>query len=555
MKRISCYLFLILSSSALFSQNKKFTQQDTLRGSITNERIWWDLLHYDLEVKVDAENKFISGSNTIQYKVIKEETILQIDLQNPMKIVKIKQEDKNLQYQKTGSAYFITLLKTQKIGDTNQITIFFEGKPKEAIKPPWDGGIVWKKINTKTDTLGKTKMYPNFIANANQGIGASIWWPCKDHPYDEPNNGITIKVTPPKGFMDVSNGVLKKITPNLDGSNTYEWEVKNPINSYAININIANYSHFSEVYKGEKGNLQCNYYVLPEHLEKAKIQFQQTTRMLEAFEYWFGPYPFYEDGYKLVEAPYLGMEHQSSITYGNGFENGYLGKDLSGTGWGFRFDFILVHESGHEWFANNITNKDVADMWIHESFTTYSEVLYLDYHFGTKAGNEYLIGYRKKVKNDRPMIGTYHVNNRGSNDIYIKGASMIHTLRQVVNNDVIFRNLLRDMNLEFYHQTVSSNQIEKYISAYLKLDLDGFFKQYLTTTQIPTIAYKIKKRKIKYRFTNTVKNFNIPVKVIIDTDEKWINPSSKKWKTIKKTKPNTTFTIEPNFYINSEKIN
>ncbi len=546
------FLFFILGcSSLLIAQNKKFTRQDTLRGSITKERVWWNLLHYDLQVKVDAKNMYISGSNKVRYEVLQNQQVLQIDLQDPMQIISITQNKQNLNYKKEGNAYFIDLLKKQKIGDINALTIVFQGKPKEAKNPPWDGGFTWKRVSNMEDSSSQTQknksIINNFIANSNQGIGASIWWPCKDNPYDEPDNGINIKVTPPKGLMAVSNGRLKEVIENHGGTKTYHWEVKNPINSYAVNVNIANYVHFSEIYNGENGNLDCDYYVLPKNLVKAKLQFQQVPKMLEAFEYWFGPYPFYKDSYKLVEAPYLGMEHQSSITYGNGFENGYLKKDLSGTGWGLKFDFIIIHESGHEWFANNITNKDVADMWIHEGFTTYSEVLYVDYHFGKKAGNEYLIGYRKKVKNDRPMIGKYEVNYRGSNDIYIKGAAMIHTIRQIMNDDEKFRNMLRGLNKEFYHKNVSSDQIENYISSYSGYNLSAFFDQYLRTIKIPKLEYRISDNKIKYRFSNIVKGFQIPVKVYINNVEKWIHPTTR-WQEIK-TVEKPAIRIDNNFYI------
>lgn len=556
MHRLFFIFLLFVSTFSVFSQKQKFTRQDTLRGSVTKERVWWNLLHYDLQVKIDAKNKYISGVNTIKYEVLTNYQIMQIDLQKPMQIIEVNQNGKNLNYTREGNVYFIDLFKTQKVGDKNEISISFQGKPIEAKKPPWDGGFTWKRVSNLNDSISKNKDFTqsNFIANANQGIGASVWWPCKDNPYDEPDNGVSIKVTPPKGLMDVSNGRLKSVINNPNGSKTYHWEVVNPINSYAINTNIANYSHFSEIYSGEKGALDCDYYVLPQNLERAKNQFRQVSKMLEAFEYWFGPYPFYQDSYKLVGVPYLGMEHQSSITYGNGYRNGYLGNDLSGTGWGLKFDFIIIHESGHEWFANNITNKDVADMWIHEGFTTYSEVIYLDYHFGTQAGNEYLIGYREKIKNDKPIIGNYKVNNNGSVDMYIKGAAMIHTLRQIINNDKKFREILRGLNKEFYHQTVTSQQIENYISNNSGLDLDAFFDQYLRTIKIPIIDYKIKKNKIKYRYRNTVQNFSIPVKVNVDGNEIWISPS-KRWKTIKSTNKNSTFKIDKNFYIENQKVN
>lgn len=537
MKKLILYIFIFLYSSIFFAQNQKFTRKDSLRGSITKERVWWNLLHYDLNVKIDIENKFISGTNTVTYKVLKSYQTMQIDLQSPMQIIKITQNEKNLNFRKDGDAYFITLLANQDIGDDNEITVFFQGKPTEAINPPWDGGFVWKKDLDKND----------FIANANQGIGASIWWPCKDNPYDEPDNGVTIKVTTPKNLMDVSNGRLIDIKNNSDGTKTYHWQVINPINSYAINMNIGNYTHFNDQYKGENGVLDCDYYVLPYHLEKAKKQFEQVPKMLEAFEHWFGPYPFYEDSFKLVEAPYLGMEHQSSVTYGNGYKNGYLGNDLSGTGWGLKFDFIIIHESGHEWFANNITNFDTADMWIHEGFTTYSEILYLDYHFGTQAGNEYLIGYREKIKNDRPITGKYKVNDRGSNDMYVKGAAMIHTLRQIINDDEKFRSILRGLNKEFYHQTVTSTQIENYISERSGLDLNAFFDQYLRTIDIPVLACEITNDAVRYKYQNIVKGFNIPLKVTINNEVKWIHPTEA-WQEIKTSK-RSTLLVDKNFFI------
>ncbi len=537
-------IFILLHSTIFFAQNQKFTHQDTLRGSLTKERVWWNLLHYNLKVKVDDKHKFISGSNTIKYEVLENYQLMQIDLQDPMKILNITQNNKELTFTKNGNAYFIKLIEDQTIGDENKITIYFEGNPLESYNPPWSGGFTWKK-----DITNKS-----FIATSCQGIGASIWWPCKDHMYDEPDNGVSLIITPPKGLIDVSNGKLKKIIQNQDSTKTYHWEVINPISNYGININIANYTHFAEKYSGENGVLNCDYYVLPYNLEKAKYQFQQVPKMLEAFEYWFGPYPFYEDGYKLVEVPYLGMEHQSSVTYGNGYKNGYLSSDLSNTGWGLKFDFIIIHESGHEWFANSITYKDIADMWIHEGFTTYSEVLYLDYHFGSKAGNEYLIGLRNRIQNDKPIIGNYNVNSRGSGDMYPKGAAMIHTLRQLINDDEKFRSILRGLNKEFYHQTVTTQQVENYLIQQSNLDLNAFFNQYLRTIKIPVLEYKIKNSSIKYRYNNIVNDFQIPVKVYIDNKEQWVFPS-KNWQDIKITTLNPSFKIDQNFYINISKIN
>ncbi|MCB0457058.1 MAG: M1 family metallopeptidase, partial [Flavobacteriaceae bacterium] len=381
-------ILFTMVTSVYFSQN--FTKQDTLRGSITPERAWWDLQHYNLEVEIFPETKSIKGINTISYKVLSEKNVMQIDLQAPMKIDKVLENGKEISFTSEGDAHFIVLQKKQSIGDQNSISIEFSGTPRMAKNPPWDGGFTWKK-----DSKGNP-----FIATSNQGIGSSVWWPNKDHPVDEPNEGVDVTMKIPSNLVAVGNGRLIETTAN-GATKSWHWKVVNPINNYGINVNIGDYVHFSEKYNGIKGVLDMDYWVLQENLEKAKKQFKQAPMMMEAFEYWFGPYPFYEDSFKLVEVPYLGMEHQSSVTYGNKYENGYLGGDLSGSGWGLKFDFIIIHEAGHEWFANNITNSDVADMWLHEGFTAYSENLYLDYHFGKEASSEYVVGTKRRIQNDR----------------------------------------------------------------------------------------------------------------------------------------------------------
>ncbi len=527
----------ILINISFFAQGQEFTKQDSLRGSITPERAWWDLNYYHLKVTVDPEKKFISGSNTIRYKVLEENQTLQIDLQRPLKINKVTQDGKTLEFTSTGNAHFIKLKKKQQKKQYNEVIVHYSGKPREAIRAPWDGGFSWK-----TDSNGNP-----FVATSCQGIGASIWWPNKDHMYDEVDS-MAISVTVPKKLINVSNGKLLSVEKK-DDTATYNWFVTNPINNYGVNVNIGDYVHFGEKYDGENGELDINYYVLKENLSKAKKQFKQTKLMFEAFENWFGPYPFYEDGFKLVEVPYLGMEHQSSVTYGNKYKNGYLGRDLSKTGWGLKFDFIIIHESGHEWFANNITYKDAADMWIHESFTAYSESLYLDYHFGTKAANEYIIGTRSNILNDKPIIGHYNVNNTGSSDMYYKGANMLHTLRQLIEDDALWKSILRGLNKEFYHQTVTTEQIENYISKQTNKGLSAFFNQYLRTTKIPILEYQLTNEKLTYRYTNIVADFDMPVRIFIDKQPQWIFPS-KDWKTdnIKSSK----IKIDENFYIQAK---
>lgn len=537
MKKIIVTLILFFSFNCVNAQ-QIFTHQDTLRGSITKERAWWDVKNYHLDIKINPNDSTIKGSNTIQYKVLQECNKMQIDLQEPLKITKIIQEGIALNFSRNGDAFFVELVATQNIGDIKELIVFYEGKPKIAKNPPWDGGITWKK-----DEKGKP-----FIASSCQGLGASVWWPNKDHMYDEVDN-MLISVNVPQNLKDVSNGRLQNVINFKDGTKTYNWYVSNPINNYGVNINIGDYVTFSEKYKGEKGNLDCTYYVLRKNLKIAKKQFKEVPRMLKAFEHWFGPYPFYEDSYKLVEAPYLGMEHQSCITYGNGFKNGYRGTDLSGTGWGLKFDFIIVHESGHEWFANNITYKDIADMWIHESFTNYSESLFLEYYYGKQAGNEYVIGLRKNINNDKPIIGNYNVNNEGSSDMYYKGANMLHTLRQIVNDDEKWRKILRGLNSTFYHQTVTTKQIEDYLSQSVGLDLNPFFNQYLRDIRIPIFEYYFKDNNLSYRWTNCVADFNIPVKVTLNGKEQWLKPQTE-WTNLSQPTNDLKVEVDKDFYVN-----
>ncbi|MEY8860937.1 M1 family metallopeptidase [Tenacibaculum singaporense] len=527
-------------STSLFSKSETFTRQDSLRGSITPERSWWDLTYYHLNVTVNPDKKFIKGKNTVQYKVLKPHQVLQIDLQPPLKITKATQNNKELQVISEGNAHFIQLQSPQKKGAINSVDVYYEGKPKEAIRAPWDGGFSWKK-----DSNGN-----HFVATSCQGLGASVWWPNKDHMYDEVDS-MAISVRVPKNLMDISNGRLRKIEQHNDNTTTYHWFVDNPINNYGVNVNIGDYVHFSEKYKGEGGILDMDYYVLRDNLEKAKKQFKDAPKMMKAFEHWFGKYPFYEDGFKLVEVPYLGMEHQSSVTYGNQYKNGYLGRDLSGTGWGLKFDFIIIHEAGHEWFANNITNVDIADMWIHESFTAYSENLFLDYYYGKKASAEYVIGTRSSIQNDKPIIGHYDVNNEGSGDMYYKGANMLHTIRQLVNNDEKWRQILRGLNADFYHKTVTTQEIEKYMIEKSGIDLSKVFDQYLRTVKIPELEYTIKNNTLKYRWNNVVKGFNMPIKVTIDGKGELLNPTEN-WQT--KTIKGDSIEVDKNYYVNSKSI-
>ncbi|MBN1108372.1 MAG: M1 family metallopeptidase [Bacteroidales bacterium] len=548
MKRFPVALFFIICTLMAHAQfmppaTKVFTRQDSLRGSITPERVWWDLTYYHLNIKVNPSDSTLYGSNTISYRVLEPAVLMQIDLQPPLNIIKAEQNGFTLNYTREGNVYRIEMKEKQIPGKLYSLLITYGGRPKIAARPPWDGGITWKKDNNGLP----------FIASSCQGDGASLWWPCKDHMYDEPDS-MLISVTVPSSLMDVSNGRLRSVIRNRkDKTTTYNWFVANPINNYGVNINIGDYVHFSEVFKGEKGDLDCDYYVLRNNLEKAKAHFKQVPMMLSAFEHWFGPYPFYEDGYKLVEAPYLGMEHQSSVTYGNGYQNGYLGRDQSGSGWGEKFDFIIIHESGHEWFANSITYEDVADMWVHESFINYSENLFVEYHYGKHAGAEYVLGTRRSIRNDRPVTGIYDVNFSGSADMYSKGGNMLHTLRHVIGDDQKWRELLRGLNSEFYHQVVKGSQIENYLSEKTGMNLKPFFDQYLRDVRIPVFEYYVSGTELNFRWNNCVPGFNMPVRIMISGEPLIVNPSSR-FSSVETGKTTVSIVVDPDYYVASMNI-
>lgn len=533
--RLLSFLALLLITTSSFAQ--EFTRQDSLRGTITEERKWWDLTHYHLSVEVLPNEKRITGSNTIQYKVLEEHNLMQVDLQAPLQITKVIQNGQELDFSSEGNAHFILFTEKQTPGSVNKVTVHYEGKPREARRAPWDGGFSWKKDANGMD----------FIATSCQGLGASVWWPCKDHMYDEVDS-MDISVEVPEHLADVSNGQLVKIDRNRKKkTRTFHWTVKNPINNYGINLNIGNYVNWEETYQGEKGDLKVSYWALKPDEAKAREQFKEVPRMLEAFEHWFGPYPFYEDGFKLVQAPYLGMEHQSSVTYGNGFQNGYLGRDLSSTGWGLKFDFIIVHESGHEWFANNITHKDMADMWIHESFTNYSESLFLDYFFGKEAGQEYVRGTRTAIGNTQPMIGPYGVNYQDyPGDVYYKGGNMLNTLRTIVNDDEQWRGVLRGLGEQFYHKTVHTSDVENFMAEFLNLDLTAFFNQYLRDRRVPTLEYYFKDGKLYHRWINSISSFDMPVDVTIGGQSIRLTPTSR-WQNQEVT--GNELKVDLNYYI------
>lgn len=525
-------IFLLVSLS-LFSQKP---EKYNLRGGYFEHRNNWDLTEYELSVDFDFTNQSISGSNKISYKLVSTvDSLLQIDLQAPMVFDSVLSSGKKINFKQHETDKNVYFVKINPL--STEVTVYFHGSPRIAKKAPWDGGIIW----------GKDRNGVPWTTIACQGLGASVWFPCKDSQFDEPQK-VKMNYTVPSRLQCVSNGRLALQVRKGDKT-TWTWEVNNPINNYCMIPYIGNYTKVEKTFKGLKGDLAYSYYVIEGNEAKAEKQFGDIERTLKALEYWFGPYPFYEDGYKLVEAPHLGMEHQSAIAYGNGFENGYLGTDLSGTGEGLKFDFIIVHESGHEWFGNNITSKDVADMWIHESFTCYSETLFLEYFYGKEVADRYCQGIRKNIRNDIPIIGEYWMQEEGSGDMYYKGANMLHMIRTMVNDDSLFRETLRKMNAVFYHKTVSTKEIEDFMSRELKMDLKPIFDQYLRTTQVPIMEINCTKKGATFQLKNCNDDFIIyfslglhpPVNV---THEKTFVPISN----FSQIQPN------PNYYI-TYKIN
>jgi aminopeptidase N len=530
-------------SRCVFAQGQEITRQEMLRGTVTPEREWWDVLHYDLTVQFFPETRRLKGSNEITFKTLKAGNKMQIDLQPPLAITKVTHGDAQLKFEREGNVYWVSFDKDVPKGVEDKIEVFYEGVPTASKNPPWVGGITWGR-----DDLGD-----NFINTTCEGIGASIWWPNKDIGSDEPDRGMNITVTVPENLTAVSNGRLKKTDHDVAGkTRTFHWEVVNPINNYGVNVNIGNYVNLSEKYRGLGGALDIDYWVLPHQKDSAMKQFKEVPRMLEAFEHWFGKYPFYEDSYKLVTVSYPGMEHQSSVTYGNWFRNGYLQRDGSGTGVGFKFDFIIVHESAHEWFGNNISMKDAADMWIHEGFANYAESLFVEYWFGKKEAEDYVVGNRRLIRNDRAIIGTYGANREGSGDMYPKGGNVLHTIRHIINDDAKWLSILRGLNADFWHQTVTTQQIESYISNKAGIDLSKVFDQYLRTTKIPLLKYQTNGKTVSFRYERVVEGFAMPICVRINGKEVSLTPNAATQSFVF-SEEIKTFDVDRNFYIDVEK--
>jgi aminopeptidase N len=481
-----------------------FTRADTLRGMLRSERTCYDVRWYDLDVRIDPEHRFISGSNTIRFTALEPSARLQIDLFENMALESAALDGgRPLSFTREYNAVFIMLEEPLRPGTMHDLLLRYSGSPRVAKDPPWDGGLIWTK-----DSSGNP-----WVAVACQGTGASLWWPNKDHQSDKPDS-MRIRVTVPPGLEDVSNGRLRGVTTLPDGWQRYDWAVTYPINNYCVTVNIGKFAHFGETYAGTD-TLTLDYYVLPADLEKAQKQFAQVKPMIACYEKYFGAYPFSRDGYKLVESPHLGMEHQSAVAYGNGFRQGYRG--TSGSPWGLMFDYIIIHESAHEWWGNSVTAKDIADMWIHEGFGAHAEAMYVECMFGTQAMLDYVNSKKPSVGNRRPILGAYNVNNEGSRDMYPKGSLMLNTLRGVLDNDSLWFGLIRGIATEFRYRTITTEEIVAFVNRATGTDYTYFFDQYLRYPGLPKLDVVLTAASgtltCRYRWQADVKGFRMPVKV------------------------------------------
>ena len=489
-----------------------FTRKDSLQGGLRPERTNYDVKRYDLDITIDPERKRIVGFNDITFTALPGTPTIQVDLFENMVVDSIVYNAKKLSYRRDSGAVFVFFPGGLQGVNLHTLRFYYSGNPIISKNAPWDGGFIFSKDANKN----------HWIAVAVQGTGASLWYPCKDSQTDEPDQGATIKVAVPKGLMNVSNGRLTGSKDLKNGYTRWDWEIKNPINNYNITLNVGDYVNIHDTHNG----LDLDYYVLRDNEAKARKHFEQVKPMLDCFESKFGKYPFAEDSYKLVETPYLGMEHQSAVAYGNKYLRGYLGGDISGTGIGLMFDYIIIHESGHEWFGNSITSKDIADMWIHEAFTMYSESVYVECLYGKEKALDYLLGIKRKIGNDRPVIGHYGVNNEGSGDMYYKGALMINSIRSIVNDDEKWWKIILKFSETFRHKIIDNQTVIDFFNSETAQNLTPVFDQYLKTTQIPVFRYRIENRKLTYKWENVNQDFNMPVDVELDGKKMRLYPTS-----------------------------
>lgn len=499
-----------------------FTQKDSLRGTLSQFRNCYDVTYYHLAIKINIEAKTVQGSNSISFKCLSDFQELQIDLFENLNIDQILFQGKALTFKRVYNAVFVKFPNTLLKGQQEKITVFYSGAPTIAKKAPWDGGFVFSK-----DENGEP-----WVAVACQGFGASCWWPNKDHQSDEPDS-MLISITCPDPLLNISNGRLRSVIKQSDGYSQYNWFVANPINNYDVTFNIGNYVHFADTYVSPIKNqsLTLDYWVLKSNEAKAKKQFEQVKPMLAIFENRFGPYAFYEDGYKLVESPYLGMEHQSCVAYGNGYKNGYRGFDLSGSGEGKKFDYIIIHESAHEWWGNSLTSYDIADMWIHEGFGQYAEAVYLEDLYGKASADKYLNGLKRGVDNKETIVGPYGVNQEGAGDMYSKGALFLNTLRSVIHNDTIWWDIVKSLQQKYARKNISTLDVLTFMNEKSKMDLTAIFHQYLNVASLAKLNVQLKTSEsglnVSYSWDCETKDFDMPITIFVKGKAVIIYPKTK----------------------------
>jgi aminopeptidase N len=536
-------ILLLLATGFVPAQPLIFTRSDTLRGLLTPPRTCYDVKFYHLSLKVDTTAQSIEGSNTIRFSVVTDFNTMQVDLFENMKIGRVLYGGTELRFEREYGAVFIHFPVKLKQKTTHEIAIEYSGRPQEAKRPPWEGGFTWTH-----DREGNP-----WIAVTCQGTGASLWWPNKDHQSDEPDS-MLISVTVPSNLMDVSNGRLRKKDELGNGWTRYDWFISYPINNYNVTLNIGRFAHFSDEYMSEAGTLTLDYYVLPENVEKARRQFDQVKPMMTCFEKHFGPYPFIRDGYKLIEAPHNGMEHQSAVAYGNRYVLGYRGNASSEIG--LMFDFIIVHETAHEWWGNSVTSNDIADMWIHESFGAYAEAVYVECQYGYEKAMSYVNGKKTNVLNDKPILGVYGAHHRGSGDMYDKGQLVLNTLRHVIDNDSLWWDIVKSIAGSFKYSMINTDDIIRLVNKKAGSDYFYFFEQYLAHTKPPTLESVVTKKgpavEVRYRWLADVFGFNMPIKVSAGEGVYTVITPTKEWQTIRldKLDPQNFHVAEDQFYVN-----
>jgi aminopeptidase N len=504
-------------------EEQLFTRADSLRGMWSAERSCYDITYYDLDIRVDPAEQWVGGSNTIRFQAVEPFETLQIDLFDNMEIEEITLDGSSpLKYEREYGAVFVRMPRRLAKDSMHDLRVSYSGNPIVAKRPPWDGGFTWTE-----DQEGNP-----WVAVTCQGTGASLWWPNKDHQADEPDS-MMIRIAVPPGLENISNGRLRQVVDLPDGWRRFDWFVSYPINNYNVTVNIGKYAHFREEYHGQSV-LTLDYYVKPYNLEKAKVQFEQVKPMMECFESKFGPYPFPRDGYKLIESPHLGMEHQSAVAYGNDFLQGYHGRGSSAVG--VKFDFIIIHESAHEWWGNSVTSKDIADMWIHESFGAYSEAVYVECLFGYEEAMIYVNGKRQNVRNQSPIVGTYGVNKRGAGDMYDKGQLVLNTLRHVIDNDSLWYEILKALATKFRYQTINAKDVFELINFITGSDLTYFFDQYFRFAKIPTFQVSISQKgdltTIRHRWVADIQGFRMPLKVQIGGGDYSLLHPTQEWQAL-----------------------